>query len=119
MPNLDLFPLPLPSQVPIGYGWEARSVSELSTKTAFETELDLRDVFLGEKGCIICGQTADVALQHCHIIMQSEPKLVSECMIRPVPDVDAREYSGLIFDDADGSRRKPSTRESTSRAMAF
>lgn len=76
MPALNLFPLPLPPQLPGGYGWEARSVSELSTPTAFQTGVDLRDTFLGVKSCVVCG-LADDLLQHCHIIMQAEAGTVS------------------------------------------
>lgn len=39
MPELNLFELPL-SYPPDGYGWDERSMSELSTTTAFRTGLD-------------------------------------------------------------------------------
>jgi len=36
--------------------------------TAFDTGLDKRDVFLGERRCVICGDPFQPSLQHCHII---------------------------------------------------
>lgn len=77
MPELNLFELPL-SYPPDGYGWDERSMSELSTTTAFRTGLDRRDTFLGVGRCIVCGFPSRNALQYCHIIMQSEVDVVSE-----------------------------------------
>jgi len=70
-----VFPLPLPTNgPPEGFGWEGHSnTSGLSTTTAFNTGVDQRDTFLGQPRCIICGHVNRQALQHCHIIMQSEP----------------------------------------------
>ncbi|CAA7260764.1 unnamed protein product [Cyclocybe aegerita] len=73
MPPLPPFSLPLPARdPPLGYGWEARDVSALSTTTAFDTGIDQRDVFLGRPRCIVCGMDVRTILQHCHIIPVSE-----------------------------------------------
>jgi len=76
-----LIPLPLrPVNPPHGYGWEEREESTLSTTTAFSTGLDRRDVFLGVRRCVICG--IDVALQRCHIIMESQPEVWTNLLRR-------------------------------------
>ncbi|KAK7045999.1 hypothetical protein VNI00_006994 [Paramarasmius palmivorus] len=73
MPPLTLFTLPLPSEgPPQGYGWENQSASESSSTTAFFTGLDDRDQFLGQPRCVVCGEDEVAALEHCHIIHQSE-----------------------------------------------
>ena len=74
--NLPIFPLPLPPNgPPTAYGWEERDISLLSTTSAFNAGIDRRDVFLGRNRCVVCGNFS--ALQHCHIIRDSEPELVS------------------------------------------
>ncbi|KAF8837598.1 hypothetical protein BDN67DRAFT_908992 [Paxillus ammoniavirescens] len=73
MAPLSVFPLPLPDLPPSGYGWSDRALSILSTTTAFDTGLDQRDRFLGECCCVICGNYGHGVLEHCHIIMKSEP----------------------------------------------
>jgi hypothetical protein len=79
MAPLPVFPLPLlPNNVPDGYGWEERDMSALSTTTTFKTGIDQRDTFLGKRRCIICGLTVGHVLRHCHIIMDSEPDIVSK-----------------------------------------
>ncbi|PPQ67945.1 hypothetical protein CVT26_005825 [Gymnopilus dilepis] len=83
MAPLPLFPLPLSSNgPPIGYGWEGRDMSALSTTTAFNTGIDQRDIFLGERRCIVCGERGNIVLQHCHIIMDSEPEIWSDLKAR-------------------------------------
>ncbi|KIJ50472.1 hypothetical protein M422DRAFT_245759 [Sphaerobolus stellatus SS14] len=73
---LSVFPLPLPPNgPPSGYGREERDVSALSTTTAFNSVIDRRDIFLGERRCIVCGIDEIVVLQHCHIIPQAESRL--------------------------------------------
>jgi hypothetical protein len=74
---LSLFPLPLqPFNPPAGYGWEERDSSTPSATTTFDTGLDQRDTFLGRRRCIICGE--DIAVNRCHIIMESQPDVVSQ-----------------------------------------
>jgi len=71
--SLPEFPLPLsPNGPPVGYGWEERDMSVLSTTTACDTGIDQRDIFLGTRRCIICGVKSRSVLQHCHVIRQSE-----------------------------------------------
>ncbi|KIJ50474.1 hypothetical protein M422DRAFT_159636 [Sphaerobolus stellatus SS14] len=69
---LSVFSLPLPQNgPPIGYSWKKTNVSAFSTTTAFNTGIDRRDIFLGERRCIVCGAEEDMAgLDHCHIIPQ-------------------------------------------------
>ncbi|KIY45925.1 hypothetical protein FISHEDRAFT_48249 [Fistulina hepatica ATCC 64428] len=56
MAPLTTFPLPLPPNAPpAGYDWEERDVSVSSTTTAFDTGIDQRDRFFGERCCVICG----------------------------------------------------------------
>ncbi|KIJ51665.1 hypothetical protein M422DRAFT_243986 [Sphaerobolus stellatus SS14] len=51
---LSIIPLPLPPNgPPSGYGWEERDISALSTTTAFNTGIDRRDTFLGQRRCIV------------------------------------------------------------------
>ncbi|KIJ40491.1 hypothetical protein M422DRAFT_256754 [Sphaerobolus stellatus SS14] len=70
---LSVFALPLsPNGPPSGYGWEERDASALSTTTAFHSVIDRRDIFLGQRRCIVCGMDQIVGLQHCHIIPQAE-----------------------------------------------
>ena len=77
MVPLSTFPLPLPpNDPPAGYGWEETDMSVLSTTTAFNSGVDDRDTFLGRRRCIVCGQADHILLQHCHIIMDSEPDIV-------------------------------------------
>ncbi|KAM6504521.1 hypothetical protein JOM56_001464 [Amanita muscaria] len=79
MPPLPQLTLPLPNQLPDGYGWENRESSTLQTttySTAFDTGIDDRDTFLGKKRCIVCGAQNSLvrrSLHHCHIIPKSEP----------------------------------------------
>ncbi|PPQ71584.1 hypothetical protein CVT26_010552 [Gymnopilus dilepis] len=76
MAPLPQFPLPLSSDgPPIGFGWEGREMSALSTTTAFDTGIDQRDIFLGKRRCIVCGAGRRVVLQHCYIIIDSEPEI--------------------------------------------
>ena len=74
---LPVIPLPLPPNGPSDqFGWEERDMSAISTRTACETKIDLRDKFLGRRRCIICGIDSAVLLEHCDIIMREEPELV-------------------------------------------
>ncbi|KAI0300968.1 hypothetical protein BC826DRAFT_991663 [Russula brevipes] len=73
MAPLSTIVLPLPPHAPpSGYGRSDRPLSTLSTTTAFRVGLDQRDQFLGECRCVICG-ISGIEIEHCHIIMDSEP----------------------------------------------
>jgi len=54
-------------------------MSVLSTTSAFNTGINQRDTFLGQRRCIICGFRS---LQHCHIIKDSEPEVWSNLKAR-------------------------------------
>ena len=84
MAPLPTFGLPLPQRAPpTGYGWSDRDLSDLSTTTAFHTGLDQRDQFLGICRCVVCGDYGVGVVEHCHVIMDSEPHVVSENGIEP------------------------------------
>jgi len=70
MESLSAFPLPLSMNgPPVGYGWEERDTTSLASKTsAFNSEIDRRDKFLGERRCVICGSSRWPALERCLII---------------------------------------------------
>ena len=79
MVPLLTFGLPLPqSAPPTGYGCSDCALSDSSTTTAFNIGLYERDQFLGSCRCIVCGRGGYGAIDHCHIIMASEPHTVSE-----------------------------------------
>ncbi|KAH9918294.1 uncharacterized protein B0H18DRAFT_882859, partial [Fomitopsis serialis] len=65
-------PLPLPSDAPPP-GFEHEHIEDYSSvdsnTAAFATNLDRRDVFLGQQACIVCG--ADI-VERCHVIPPSE-----------------------------------------------
>lgn len=88
MPPLLTFCLPLLSGAPpTGYGWSESEVSALSTTTAFRTGIDRRDQFLGIRRCVVCGASSIEGLEHCHIIMVSEPQTWKDLKARSwIPD---------------------------------
>jgi hypothetical protein len=115
---LPQFPLPLPPhQPPSGYRWEERDISAVSTTTAFNTGINGRDKFLGQKRCIICGLSTGRVLQHGHIIAQAEPETVSRtcawALLRLMQD------SGPSSEIVVGFPQKPKTIPNTNRAMAY
>ncbi|KAG1843357.1 hypothetical protein DFJ58DRAFT_39134 [Suillus subalutaceus] len=77
MAPLSTFPLPLrPSGPPAGYDWEERDMEwPLSATTAFNTGIDRRDTFLGQRRCVVCGERG-APVQRCHISRDSDPQLV-------------------------------------------
>ena len=75
---LEPFPLPLVA-LPEGFDWERRSISQVSTTTAFNTGIDRRDIFRGQRCCIVCGESAVV--EHGYIIPESEPDVVSTAIV--------------------------------------
>ncbi|EIW76852.1 hypothetical protein CONPUDRAFT_110500 [Coniophora puteana RWD-64-598 SS2] len=68
MSSLNLYPLPYTaSNPPAELFRDIETASGRSDTTAFETDLDERDMFLGRRRCVVCGD-GDRTLQHCHII---------------------------------------------------
>ncbi|EPS99344.1 hypothetical protein FOMPIDRAFT_1124464, partial [Fomitopsis schrenkii] len=59
---------------PDGFHWDDRSISALSTTTAFNTRIDNRDDFLGMPSYVVCGVSG--ITQHCRIIPKSDPGAV-------------------------------------------
>jgi len=71
MRPLPTFTLPLPPNgPPSGYN-RSMWIRSLS----FDTGLDNRDRFLGERRCVVCG--SGFGLKRCHIILQPEKAIVS------------------------------------------
>ncbi|KAF8513092.1 hypothetical protein BU17DRAFT_53478 [Hysterangium stoloniferum] len=69
MPVLYHYSLPLPKKLPSELEYDERSLSQLSTSTAFKTGIDQRDLWDGQQRCVICGVNV---IKHCHIIPCSE-----------------------------------------------
>ena len=69
---MDPFPLPLPSEPPIGFIYERAMSDEISTKTAFDTGIKERDMSNNKRRCVVCGLKTSSALQFCHIIPQCD-----------------------------------------------
>jgi len=66
---LELFPLPYTSdQPPEGLYHPVQTVAGHSNTVAFHIGLDGRDVFLGRRRCVVCGEVDRELLEHCHII---------------------------------------------------
>ena len=112
MAPLSTIVLPLPPHAPpSGYGWSDRPLSALSTTTAFRIGLDQRDQFLGECRCVICGIYGIGSIEHCHIIMDSEPHTVSQngiwALLRLICDTVERPQ-GPRLDPWAGQSRTPS-----------
>ncbi|PPQ89862.1 hypothetical protein CVT25_004760 [Psilocybe cyanescens] len=82
MAPLSTFLLPLPSNgPPTGYSWEGHDMSVLSTTTAFNTGIDERDIFLGKRRCVVCGESADAMLQYCYVIKDKELETVQKFVL--------------------------------------
>jgi hypothetical protein len=52
------------------------SGSGRSDTAAFDMGLDNRDVFLGQRRCVICGINDSDCLKHCHIAGHSDVAMV-------------------------------------------
>jgi len=67
--QLDLYPLPYTApHPPEGLYRGVDKVSIYSGTTTFNARIDVRDVFLGRRRCVICGYAIPSVLQHCHIV---------------------------------------------------
>src|SRR5713101_7454705 len=70
--ELSAFTLPLESGAPpTGYAGSERALSDLSTTTAFNTDLHNRDIFFGQCRCIVWGRQGKV-LKDSYIIPEIE-----------------------------------------------
>jgi len=77
--QLNLYPLPYTaSRPPSELFCDVKTESGRSGTAAFNAGLDDRDVFLGRRGCVVCGLTSlsPVLLKHCHIIGRSDVEAV-------------------------------------------
>jgi hypothetical protein len=57
-----------PDLSPNGHAWEHRDDDSVILPSAFNSCINQRDKFLGQKRCIICGLVSDMVLQRYHII---------------------------------------------------
>ncbi|KAF8126262.1 hypothetical protein EV363DRAFT_1224557, partial [Boletus edulis] len=71
MAPLSIFQLPLSKGgPPPGYDWEQCGMSVLSVSeetTTFDTGVDRRDTFLGQRRCVVCGISFYPLLEHAYI----------------------------------------------------
>jgi hypothetical protein len=75
MSQLNIYPNPfIASRPPSEVFCDAETESGQSGTTAFNAELDGRDAFLGQRGCVVCGITSP--LKRCHIVGRSDVKAV-------------------------------------------
>jgi hypothetical protein len=75
--QLNFYPLPYTSeQPPPELFRDIETVSECSDTAAFNTGLNERDVFLGKRGCVVCGITIPETLESCYIIGHSDHEVV-------------------------------------------
>jgi hypothetical protein len=121
MPPLAVLPLPLVSGAPAdGYGGPKRDMLSVSGTTAFETGIDQRDRFLGQRRCIICRRNHPALLQqNCHIISPLEEDTVSRVSYTTPFSKIKIKGSGEILSDAVGYLRRPNDiRQNMNRIMA-
>lgn len=69
---MEAFQLPLPSDPPNGFSYSDRAISEISTRTAFDTGIMRRDIFHEKRRCVECGVESLIGLQFRHIIPQCD-----------------------------------------------
>jgi len=75
MSQLNLYPLPYTAlQPPPELFRDVETVSGLSDTAEFDTELDGRDVFLGRRRCVVCGEKC--FLERCHIVGREDDAAV-------------------------------------------
>ena len=80
MSQLTLYPLPHMSPLPPPeFFQDVKTLSGQSDTVAFNTGLDNRDVFLGERRCVICGDPNQGTLRYCHIVGHPDKSIVC-CM---------------------------------------
>ncbi|THU91593.1 hypothetical protein K435DRAFT_727062 [Dendrothele bispora CBS 962.96] len=72
---MNVFPLPLPDLCPFPYP-NVDQISNSSRSSAFETGIDVRDVFNGSPACVFCGVNSP--LEHAHIVPRVERNTWSE-----------------------------------------
>ena len=78
---VNLYPLPYTiPQPPPGLFRNVETVSGCSDTAAFETGLNNRDVFLGRRRCVVCGESGPCTLEHCHIVGRSDIEAVRPCV---------------------------------------
>ncbi|KAF8121119.1 hypothetical protein EV363DRAFT_1144011, partial [Boletus edulis] len=54
LPPISAYP---PTAIPAGYGWGEHQMVASKKKRAFKTGIDARDRFLGQRRCVICGNS--------------------------------------------------------------
>ena len=77
---LNLYPLPYTiPQLPSGLFRYVETVPGCLDTAAFETGLNNRDVFLGTRRCVVCGESGPCILEYCHIVGRSDDEAV--CLV--------------------------------------
>jgi hypothetical protein len=77
MSQLNFYPLPFTSDEPPSELFhDIESVSEHSDSVVFNTGLEERDVFLGLRGCVVCGINTPQMLENSHMIGPSDHEVV-------------------------------------------
>jgi hypothetical protein len=80
MLQLNQYPLPYTAQEPppeLFRDIVTVSGRSASDTAAFETGVNERDVFLGRRGCVVCGDTIPQVLEYAHIIGSGDHEAVS------------------------------------------
>lgn len=78
MSQLSLYPLPYTGQEPPPELFrDIVTVSGRSDSTTFDTGVSDRDVFLGRRGCVVCGEVIPQVLEYAHVIGSSDHEAVS------------------------------------------
>lgn len=118
MRALTEFPLPLETGAPpAGYAWSECAMSDSSTTTTFETGVNERDTFFGQRRCVICGRQG-LVLQHCYIIPETEEDTVSQISnTSPFSKINIR-HSGSTLSAAVGCLNRPNMHLNLNHAMA-
>jgi hypothetical protein len=77
MTQLNVYPLPYTApQPPLKLFRGVETESGRSGTTSFDTGLDGRDVFIGQRECVVCGETNLDILERFHIVRRSDVKAV-------------------------------------------
>lgn len=80
MSQLNLYPLPhMPPLPPPEFFQDVKTLSEQSDTVAFNTGVENRDMFLGWRRCVICGDPNQATLRYCHIVGHPDKAIVC-CM---------------------------------------
>ena len=120
--TLNFYPLPYTvPQPPPGLFHHVKTVSGACSDTAaFKTGLNNRDVFLGRRRCVVCGESGPCTLEHCPIIRHSDVEAVRLLCAIELTGTCGTIYtliSGHCSSDWGGSQTASKSRLSTNLGM--